>query len=230
MSALVLVTLSSSKPDDLSHEVRERHLRALRRAGLVPVAVAGTASQAEVERVLDSCAAVYLPGTDYVPGEVDEAETASRAGAATAGLAWDRWKVRADESVLRAAWRRRLPALGICGGMQAMVILAGGTLRAAVDDGHRSVAGDHEVRLEPGTLAAAAFEGAEAVAANSYHRQVTDRPPTRLRVSGRARDDVVEAVEAPREEHPFWLGLQWHPELLADGRPFAALAEAACPS
>lgn len=227
MSALVLVTLSSRDPDDLAHEVRERHLRALRGAGLVPVAVAGSASEGEVEAVLDVCVAAYLPGTDYVPSAAGEDEAASRAGAVAAGLPWDPWKVRADLLVLRSAWRRRLPALGICGGMQAMAILGGGTLRPAGDDGHQSVPAEHGVRLEPGSLAARAFAGAEVVEGNSYHRQVLDRPPGGLRVAGRAGDGVVEAVEAPAAVHPFWLGLQWHPELLGDGRPFAALARAA---
>lgn len=226
MSALVLVTLASRDPDDLAHEVRERHLRALREAGLVPVAVAGSASEAELASVLDACGAVYLPGTDYVPGTLEEDEAASRAGATASGLAWDGWKVRADTLVLRAAWRRRMPALGVCGGMQAMAILAGGTLRPAGGDAHRAVAEGHEVRIEPGTLAAWVFGGAGTVAANSYHRQVVDRPPPGLRISGRAPDGHVETLEAPLDEHPFWLGLQWHPELLEDGRPFTALAVA----
>lgn len=227
---LVLVTLSSRDPGDLSHEVRERHLRALRGAGLVPVAVAGTAAPHELEAVLDRCAAVYLPGTDHVPSLLAEADAASRAGAAASGLSWDPWKVRADLGVLEAAWRRRLPALGVCGGMQAMTLLGGGTLRAAGDDAHRAVAADHAVRLEPGSLATAAFAGATTVTANSYHRQMVDLPPPGLRITGRAADGTVEAVEAPPEQHPFWLGLQWHPELLEDPRPYSALAEAACRS
>jgi len=227
LSALVLVTLSSHDPDDLAHAVRERHLRALRSAGLAPVAVAGSASETEVEAVLERCDAVYLPGTDYVPNALGEDEATSRAGAATAGLVWDPWKVRADLLALRAAWRRRLPTLGVCGGMQAMAILAGGTLRAADGDAHRSLADDHPVRLVPGTLAADAFGGATTVVANSYHRQLVDRPPAGLRVCGRAEaDGAVEAIEAPTREHPFWLGVQWHPELLGDDRPFAALAAA----
>lgn len=223
-SVLVLVTLASRDPDDLSHEVRERHLRALRAAGLTPVAVAGSASQSELAEVLDACGAAYLPGTDHVPARLGED---GAEGAAAAGMTWDPWKVRADLAVLRLAWERRVPVLGVCGGMQAMAILAGGTLRLRDDDAHRSVAADHAVALEPGSLAADAF-ATTRVAANSFHRQVVERAPAGLVVSGRARvDGTVEALEADRAVHPFWLGVQWHPELRSDPRPFTALARAA---
>jgi len=220
---LVLVTLSSRDPDDLSHEVRERHLRALRGAGLVPVAVAGSAGEGELAEVLGACVAAYLPGTDYVPGSLGEGEAASARAAAAAGMPWDPSKLRGDLSVLRLAWRARTPVLAVCGGMQAMALLAGGTLRVDPEGAHRS--GAHPVRLVLGSLASRAFGGEAEVAANSLHRQVVERPG--LRVSGRAPDGTIEAVEAPGGEHPFWLGLQWHPELLEDPRPYAALARAA---
>lgn len=226
---LVFVTLSGRDPSDLAHEVRERHLAALRRAGLVPVAVAGSASAEEVAAVLDVCVAVYLPGTDFVPSWLSGDGPRAALAAREAGLAWDPWKVRADHLVVAEAWRRRLPLLGVCGGMQAMVALAGGTLRTGTPEelrAHASVAERVSVVVDPGGLAASIFGGTLPV--NSFHRQVVDRmPPSELVVSVRADDGVVEAVEAPRAVHPFWLGVQWHPELLGDDRPFAALAAAA---
>jgi gamma-glutamyl-gamma-aminobutyrate hydrolase PuuD len=186
---------------DGSGGVRDAHLDALRAAGLDPVLV---------DDAIGACAGVYLPGTDYVPSSPDED---AEAEAAKAGLPWDPVKVRNDLAVLREAKERGLPVLGVCGGMQAMVVLEGGTLRAA--GGHQDVEAA-EVLLEAGSVAASVF-GPRA-AANSFHRQVVDRPP-RLSVSGRARDGVVEAVEGGR-----WLGVQWHPERVPDGRPYEWLA------
>jgi putative glutamine amidotransferase len=228
----VLVTMTSRDPGDLAHEVRERHLRALRAVGLVPLGVAGTAGAAEVEAVLGVCVAAYLPGTDYVPEGPEEDAAAAQASAAAAGMPWDPHKVRVDELALRAAWRRKLPTLGICGGMQAMARLAGGRLRMGEGEPgeggtHRAVAAGHPVELTPGSLAAAAFAGAAVVEANSHHRQVLASAPEGLAITGRAADGVAEALEAPADAHPFWLGLQWHPELLEDERPYLALAAAA---
>ena len=183
--------------------VREAHLQALREAGLEPVLVSDA---------IGDCRAVYLPGTDYVPSLPGEDPVA---GARAAGLPWDPVKVHNDLAVLKEARQRSLPVLGVCGGMQAMVVLEGGTLRAA--EGHQDVEEGVEVVLEPGSVAASVF-GART-AANSFHRQVVDRPPERLRVTGWAEDGVVEVVEGS-----LWLGLQWHPERLGDLRPYEALA------
>ena len=73
------------------------------------------------------------PAPTTSPRASGESDAESRAGAEAAGLPWDAWKVRADLAVIALAWERRLPLLGVCGGMQAMVVFAGGTLRA----GHR---------------------------------------------------------------------------------------------
>ena len=186
---------------DGRREVRRAHLDALRAAGLEPVLV---------DDAIGDCAAVYLPGTDYVPSSPDEDAAAE---AAEIGLPWDPVKVHNDLAVLREARTRDLPALGVCGGMQAMVVLGGGTLRGAA--GHADVEGGVEVDVRPGSLAAEVF--GERTAANSFHRQVVHEVGT-LTATGWS-DGVVEVVEGGR-----WLGVQWHPERLGDLRPYAWLA------
>ena len=107
-----------------------------------------------------------------------------------------------------------------------MAVFAGGTLRPGTADEvdrHAERPEADAAELAEGTLAAAVLAG--GAAPNSYHRQVVDRVSAPLTASVRAADGVIEAVEAPRDAHPFWLGLQWHPELLGDGRPFRALAD-----
>lgn len=231
----VLVTLAGDcepeddgEPGDLGHSIRESHLAALLGAGLVPVLVTGTMPEPVVRELAAGCACAYLPGTDYVPNRAEEAEAESRLNADRAGLPWDPAKVRADLAAIALAWERRLPLLGVCGGMQAMVVAAGGALRAASPDEverHARRPDAEPLDLAPGTLAAGVF-GGEATA-NSFHRQLVATAPPALVVAGRAADGIVEAIEAPPGAHPFWLGLQWHPERLGDTRPYAALARAA---
>jgi putative glutamine amidotransferase len=63
---------------------------------------------------------------------------------------------------------------------------------------------------------------------NSLHHQGVAEPGDGLRVSARAEDGVVEAVEA--EKGPFCVGVQWHPEKMEGphrDRLFAAFV-AAC--
>jgi putative glutamine amidotransferase len=209
------------------HQVRESHLSALREAGLSPLIAAGP-SEPELRDLLDLCAAAYLPGGDYVPETRDEPEPESARKADLAGLAWDPEKVRVDLLVLREAWARRLPLLAVCGGCQAMVLFAGGTLRRCrPEELARHSGGEHveEIAVRGGTLAESVL--GRSTTTNSFHRQAIASVPEPLAASAESSDGIVEAVEARAELHRFWLGLQWHPERLGDARPYRALRSAA---
>jgi len=121
-----------------------------------------------------------------------------------------------------------LPLLGICGGMQALAVAAGGTLH---QDIATCVPGSleheqptspseawHPVSLHP-TVVRQAY-GTSMIRVNSTHHQAVDDPGS-LQVAARAPDGVIEAVVAP--DHRCAVGLQWHPEYL-DGAPFKMLA------
>jgi hypothetical protein len=49
---------------------------------------------------------------------------------------------------------------------------------------------------------------------NSFHHQSIDKVAPGFRVSARSPDRVVEAIE--RTDHPFYVGVQWHPERMPD--------------
>jgi putative glutamine amidotransferase len=228
MKPRVLVTLNAVEVDGRpTHQVREHHLRALRAAGLLPVLAAGSLALDELDALQEMCQALYLPGGDYVPEWLGESDDESARAAQRAGLTWDPLKVRADLHLLGRAWARGIPTLGVCGGFQAMVIRAGGSLRCCAEGElarHASVT-EAEPFTAVGPVTAEVFDG--GCAGNSFHRQTVRELEGPLAVGATSADGLVEAVEAPPERHPFWLGLQWHPELLDDLRPYWALREAA---
>jgi putative glutamine amidotransferase len=126
-----------------------------------------------------------------------------------------------------------MPVLGICRGMQILNLARGGTLVQHLPDllghgNHRHTPGafsDHEVRLEPGSLAEAAA-GAERVTVKSHHHQGVDELGEGLTVTGwSVPDDLVEAIEL--RDHPFALGVLWHPEEDERSRVVEALVAAA---
>ena len=133
-------------------------------------------------------------------------------------------------AVARAAVDLDLPVLGVCRGMEMLAVAYGGTLHQHLPDllGNElhqpgsGVQGRHAARFVAGSRAAKIFGPTADV--NSYHHQAID-DPGRLTVTGRAEDDVIEAVEDPSLR--FLVGVQWHPEEQLDVRPFAALVEAA---
>ena len=141
---------------------------------------------------------------------------------------------RAEIAMMRAALDRRVPVLGICRGMQLLNVVCGGTLQQhladVLDDAspHKAAPGTfarHRGRDRAGHTAPVDPEA--GARAHSCHHQAPERIGDGLTVSARAADGVVEGLELA--EHPFAVGVLWHPEEdPADGAAlFRALVEAA---
>jgi putative glutamine amidotransferase len=119
---------------------------------------------------------------------------------------------------------REIPVLGVCGGHQALAVAAGGTL---IQDLPTELV-RHEQPTDPATPwhdvrcedAAAQLFGPR-IRVNSTHHQGVESPGDRFRALAWAPDDTVEAIVA--SDHPFAVGVQWHPELLGDDRVYRAL-------
>ena len=115
-------------------------------------------------------------------------------------------KERSDFALVRAADRRRLPILGICYGMQLVNVARGGSVIQHLPSHARRTA--HAISLEPDSRLAA-FLGRRA-RVNSRHHQAIGRAGRRLRVTARASDGTIEAIESTNGR--FVVGVQWHPE------------------
>ena len=123
----------------------------------------------------------------------------------------------AEKKLLDAFLPTGKPIFGICRGIQMMNVYFGGTLHQDIkdisgcnhDDWERRSTGNHKVTICPGTKLSAIF-GCESFTVNSLHHQAVDVPAPVLTVAARAEDGIIEAVEHP--EHPFCIGVQWHPE------------------
>jgi putative glutamine amidotransferase len=87
----------------------------------------------------------------------------------------------------------------------------------------------HEVRVAPESLLAAIYS-CETFPVCSWHHQEVRKLGRGLLPIAWAEDGVVEGLVQP--DHPFALGVQWHPELQVGDEPlqrrlFAALVERA---
>ncbi len=127
--------------------------------------------------------------------------------------------------LIGASVERGVPLLGICRGLQAINIHAGGTLNQDVH-GHATYhvgphTRVHDITFDPRTRLGLLYDGlrgaqGESHMVNSLHHQTVDRLGHGLKVSARSNDGVVEGLEMPGHD---LLGVQWHPEMTLEPEP-----------
>ena len=124
--------------------------------------------------------------------------------------------------LIRLAYDRQLPMLGICRGIQMLAIALDGSVWQDIatqftpqapllkhsQDLERTRA-SHTVAITEGSLLHSIM-GASVLAVNSFHHQAVREAGPHLRVSAIAPDGVIEAVEST--EYKSIIGVQWHPE------------------
>lgn len=118
------------------------------------------------------------------------------------------------------------PILAICRGCQVLNVAAGGTLiqdlltQGSVKVQHFQKAprwhASHYITLAKGSRLAGIL-GVEKLLVNSFHHQAVQLLGQGMVAVAHATDGVVEAIEMP--EHPFALGVQWHPEVMVEHHP-----------
>ncbi len=112
------------------------------------------------------------------------------------------------------------PCLGICGGMQVMNVARGGSLYQDIPtqlpqaachvqetDRHQPC---HTVTILTGTQLDGIGLQKSRIDVNSVHHQSVKEVGHGLIVNATADDGIVEGIEDPT--HPFFMGIQWHPE------------------
>jgi putative glutamine amidotransferase len=157
---------------------------------------------------------------------------------------------RCELALATAAIRAGTPVLGICRGMQLINVALGGSLHpdhsvlpgaaaehpggdwdrweqvvaARLGQGPAPEHPGHPIVIEPGSLLAAALGRRSMV--NSYHHQSLDRVGAGVRVSARAPDGVIEAIEVPAAAQ-MCLGVQWELQEQPDSPVFDLFVERA---
>ena len=204
------------------------YVDSLRRAGAVPLIL--PPQPETMEELISSLDGVLLAG-----GDDCDPRAYGEENIACARLL-DPRRQEADLLIARLARTAGLPLLGVCLGAQIMNVAAGGALiqdiptmveGALTHGGGPANRQRHEIELEPGSRINEIL-GSNRLEVNSGHHQAIGRIGEGLRVTARTADGVTEAIED--EAHPFYVGVQWHPEEMSDASSqqlFAAFV-AAC--
>lgn len=222
------ITVSLEAPDPDRNLFRNKRLQyleegmidAVREAGAVPVLLP-VLDEASADEQLEICDGLLLSGgSDVAPESYGEAPLRPEWGG-------DRRRDLYEFALYHAALSRRMPTLGICRGAQVLAVAHGGRLwqdlgseaGAALEHRNPELYDrlEHDIDIVPDTrLAEILAPGRRRV--NSVHHQAVRECVGELRVSARAEDGTIEAVEAVDDEF-FVLGVQWHPEWRAGPRP-----------
>lgn len=206
------------------------YVEALRRAGALPVLIPPQPENAA--ELVESLDGILLAGGE----DCDPALYGQERHPQVVDLLDERRQSN-DLALAKVARERGIPTLGICLGLQVMNVASGGTLVQDIDSQveteiqHASMPADrarHDVMVQEGTKLASIVPAVELNVNSSHHQAIADVAEG-LRVTAHAPDGIVEGLEDPR--HPFYVGVQWHPEDMAgEGSAntlFAAFVQAA---
>lgn len=180
-------------------------------AGGVPFLLIGRSGSSDMLSRADGL--LFTGGGDVEPARYGAAQSPE-----TGGVDIDR--DRAEVELVAEAAATGIPVLAVCRGIQIVNVARGGTLiqdlpevttqpHLVIDRPHDLV---HAIRVDPDSELRLIL-GADEVRVNSLHHQAVDTVGEDLRAVAWAEDGTVEAVEDRRSRI---IGVQWHPEQLAD--------------
>ncbi len=222
-SPRVLIPLPIQDSEQRRFSLGKNYVNHLIAAGGLPILLPTTANALDDWRALY----VYADGVMLTGGgDVDPSLFGEEAHPATYGI--DRQRDEMEIALARWALQDDKPLFAICRGIQVMNVALGGSLvqdlptqwagalpHSGSQHGLERHEPAHSISVEPGTRLAQVL-GAAHVQVNSFHHQAINRLAEGLRITARAADGVIEAVEFPNKR--YYLGVQWHPEDMAAQR------------
>ena len=206
------------------HLVGDKYAAAIRdHAGGIPVGLLPTAVDSDIEQIVAAFDGFLFTGSasNVHPDAY---------GGALALPPFDCTRDSFALPLVRKVIARHKPALFVCRGFQELNIAMGGTLRPDLAGQGSTVrhhppaglgyeqryAAAHDVVLVEGSRLSEVF-GARRFAVNSLHYQGLDRIGAGLAVHGTAPDGLAEVIAV--DEHPFAVGVRWHPEYRPEDNP-----------
>jgi len=225
----IAIAMPHSGDRDYAERALPQYENAVWEAGGEPVRIEFDQTPEEVNKTLERCDAVLLPGSR---ADVDPQKYNAPRHAKTA--ASDTKRDGLDRLLLEDAYRARKPVLAICYGLQSLNVYRSGSLVQHIESpinhsAGRTVPKAHMVKIDPQSRLAeiVGARNGEPMAVNSSHHQSAGVAGNGLRVVARSPEDgVIEALESTTPDH-FVLAVQWHPERsVNDGPELAGSAQA----
>jgi len=175
--------------------------------------------------LLDDCSGLLISGgPDVYPGRYDAADDTIKCGII------DYFRDTLEFALIQKAKEYDMPIMGICRGLQIFNIYHDGSLYVDIPTDldtlvtHRckdTYDCNHQLRVveESGLYQ---LSGLSLGMVNSNHHQGIKRLGTGLKAVARTDEGLIESIEyTERENMPFFMSVQWHPERMDAESPFA---------
>ncbi|GAB1472518.1 gamma-glutamyl-gamma-aminobutyrate hydrolase family protein [Chloroflexota bacterium] len=196
--------------------VQHSYIQAVAQSGGIPVLIPAILDEADYLDLYSRLQGIVFSGggdisMKYFPGEEHDKID---------GV--DEYRDATEFSLLKRSVSDGKPLLAICRGVQVMNVALGGTLYTHIPDQFNTTLEHsqdefttiaHPVNIDETSRMAEIF-GETLLQVNSLHHQGLKNIASSLKVVGHAPDGMIEAVELP--DHPYAMGVQWHPEWLTD--------------
>lgn len=202
--------------DGTTLSLNESYIKAVSDLGGVPLLLPKNDNDQSIKEQVEAVDGVYLTGgSDINPSTYDE-EPHLKLEKVEHGR--DEYEIK----VIKEAFKRDVPILGVCRGSQLLNSLTDGHMYQDLESQYE---GDdliqhrqnsprdylqHSVLIDEGSLMHK-IVGTTKIRVNSHHHQANkDVDDKDFVISGRAPDGVIEVIEGKGDA--FVLGLQFHPE------------------
>lgn len=205
------------------------YLKALEAAGAEGVVF--QVGHCTADEILAKTDGVLLPGG----GDIDPAFYSNYTHPTVSGI--ERARDLLEKELVLKLHKSGKPLLGICRGFQVMGWVFGGELYQDIDaeapplgtpKNHRQTPNEarnflaHPIQITAESRLAKIL-GVTTAKVNSIHHQTLKTVPPPLVASATSPDGLVEVVEDPK--HPWFIGVQFHPEEILDQGPWRKLFE-----